>query len=153
MIRFQSKTPMAFYFLLAFLALTTVLFLVFIIIGRLDILSSVICIIFSNALAFYLFGRYLCIFKLLDNKISLTFIYPIKWTKEYVFNNISEIDNRGDSVSSPLGLLIPGMHSSLSRGFYRLYLTDNDGRLLDIKYNISETDNDKLIRILKKQVL
>ena len=83
----------------------------------------------------------------------LSYIYPIKRIKEHTFNKISEIDNRGGSAENSSGLPIPEITLTFNRGFYRLYLTDGDGKLLDIKYNISNADNNKLIAILKKQMI
>ncbi|WAC39364.1 hypothetical protein [Pedobacter sp. SL55] len=111
-----------------------------------DILSSFICIIGINLLAFYLIGRYLCVLSLFDNKITVEFIYPFRIKKEYEFNGISEIDARGDNSSAEAMLDI---ELNLNRGFYRLYLTDANGKLLNIKYNISEKDNKEFISLLK----
>jgi|GEM_PF-3320993 len=143
MLYFQSTKPISYYFLLGLLAFTIVLFSIFAIIGRLDISSSVICIIGINLLAFYLIGRYLCILNLSENKIILTYIYPFKIIREYKFKGISEVDSRNN---------YEGLEPTFNRGFYRLYLTDNDGKLLDIKYNISEKENREFITLLKKSV-
>ena len=151
MLLFQSKIPWTFYALLVFLISTSVLFIIFAIIGRLDVDASVFCIILFNVIAFLLFGRYLCRLRLYDNKISITYIYPIKFTRSFQFDSISEIDARGDTVHSPLGLLIPWTPAYIHRGFYRLYLTDGDGKLKDIKYNINEIDNEKFLQILNSR--
>ena len=148
MLIFQSKIPWTFYLLVGFLISTSILFTTFAIIGRLDIDASIFCVVLFNVIAFLLFGRYLCKLRVYDNKILITYIYPIKFTKTFTFNKVSEIDARGDTVGSSWGLLIPGVPAMLHRGFYRLYLTDESGALKDIKYNINESDNKKFIEIL-----
>lgn len=152
MIKFQSKIPFTYYFLTVFLVFTVILFSVFAIIERLDVTSSIFCIIVSNLIFFYLFGRYLCTLTLTDDKIQLAFLYPFKVNKEYIFNGISDLDFRGASLQHIKGVLIPELDPTFNRGFYRLYLTDNNGKLLDIKYNIGASDNEKLMKILIKQL-
>ena len=149
MVIFQSKTPLAYYFLIGFLTLTIIVFTSFAIIERLDILSSIFCVVTLNLFAFYLFGRYMCILTLMKDKIILTSLYLNK-KQEFKFNGISELDFRGDTVRSALGMLVPGTNYSFQRGFYRLYLTDKKGILLDIKYNISEADNEKVLKMLEQ---
>ncbi len=152
MVQFKSRTPFTYYFLLTFLIMTILLFSIFAIIERLDIVSAIFCIVLSNLLAFYLFGRYLCILTLKDDTLLLTFLYPFRKTRQYIFKGISEIDFRGDTVRSAVGILVPGTNSAFHRGFYRLYLTDTSGQLFDIKYNISEADNEKLLKALQLKI-
>ncbi|MNJ92961.1 hypothetical protein D3C87_106380 [compost metagenome] len=148
---FKSEKPISYYLLLAILVFTIVLFSVFAVIGRLDITSSIISIIGINLFTFYFIGRYLCILRLFEDRISLTYIYPFKIEREYNFNGISEIDGRGnyDYHSSQLD---GGLGRTFYRCFYNLYLTDNDGKLLNIKYNISEKENREFIVLLQKLI-
>lgn len=150
--KFHSKTPFTYYFLLVFLVLTITLFSVFAVIERLDVISSIFCIVLSNLIIFYLFGRYICRLTLINDKIQLVYLYPFRVNREYVFNGISDLDFRGASLQNIRGVLIPELDPSFNRGYYRLYLTDNNGRLLDIKYNISANDNEKLMKILIQQI-
>lgn len=152
MIAFNSKTPFTYYFLLCFFVFTLILFSVFTIIGRLDIVSSIFCIILFNLVVFYKFGRYICTLTLTDEKIQITFLYPFKKHKEYLFNGISNLDFRGASLQNIKGVLVPELDPSFNRGYYGLYLTDNSEQLLYIKYNISESDNEKFMNILIKQM-
>jgi hypothetical protein len=149
---FQSKTPITYYFLLAFLVFTIILFSIFAIIERLDVTSSIFCIILSNLIVFYLFGRYICRLTLTEDKIQLTFLYPFKTKREYAFTGISELDFRGASLQNINGKLVPELDPVINRGFYRLYLIDNNGKLFDIKYNISQGDNEKLMKILVQKI-
>ncbi len=148
---FKSKIPTAYYCLLTFLTFTVILFSTFFLVGRLDLISSVMGLIILNLLCFYLFGRYLCVVELSDNRISLKYLYPFQYNKTYEFRGVSELDFRADVVQSSFGLLLPGANTSINRSYYRLYLTDENGKLLDIKYNINEIDNKRLVKTLNKK--
>jgi hypothetical protein len=55
-----------------------------------------------------------------------------------------EIDSRGDSIQNSF------LPSTIYRGFFRLYLTVDEGQVIDIKYNIGELDNEKFLIKLGK---
>lgn len=159
---FSSKKPFTYYFLIGFLIVSSTFFLLYQILGKLDIGSSIFCILFFNLILFFLFGRYLCILKLYNNKIVVSYIYPFRYKTEFLFNKIIEIDFRGDTTYNTVGGILLGLttESTLAprnnyRGFFRLYLTIEENKLLDIKYNISESENGKFLIQLKhlQQVL
>src|ERR1700733_13709257 len=74
-----------------------VLFLFFLtlgLVGRLDLLGSLICFLFFGSVIYAYFGRYLGEVKLYKNRIEVQYTFAWNQPLIYTFNNLMEVDHK-----------------------------------------------------------
>lgn len=146
---FESKLPFEYYIFFGGVIAITLLFTVFIIIGRLDFGSGLFCMVLFNSLLYIPTGRFLARIKLYNNKLEIKYILPWDKSKTYYFDKISDVDKRPDTVFNLIGLLT-SRDSLHFRGFKRLYFLSNDKEMVHLRYNISDDSDYELINKLKQ---
>lgn len=114
-------------------------------IGRLDLLGSLICFLFFGSIIYAYFGRYLGEVKLYKNRIEIHYTFPWNQPVIYTFNTLVEIDHNA----------MPGLarHRRWYKSYQLLYLKNDKEQVCQIRYNINDSSDEILIEKIRKHLV
>jgi hypothetical protein len=120
-------------------------FLTLRLIGRLDPLGSLICFLFFGSIIYAYFGRYLGEVKLYKNRIEVQYTFPWNHSLIYTFNNLIEVDHKA----------MPGLtwNSRWYRSYQQLYLKNDKEQVCQIRYNINDSSDRRLVEEIRKYLI
>ena len=115
------------------------------IMGRLDILGSLFCFLFFGGIIYAYSGRYLGEIRLYEKRIEVQYAFPWNHPIIYTFNKLTEVDHKE----------MPGItwNSRWYRSYQILYLKNDNEEVCQIRYNINESADEKLVHKLRTQLL
>ncbi len=136
-----TKTPLNYYLTIIVLAGLFLFFLALALNGRLDIWGAAICFLFFSLIFYANFGRYLAKIKLYRHSIEVHYLFPWNPSEIFKFDRLIEIDHKD----------MPWL--SRSDRWYRahqwLYLKNDKEQVCQIRYNINNDDDEKLLKEIK----
>lgn len=141
---FVSKIPFNYYLTSIILTGLLLFFLALTFIGQLDIWGAAICFLFFGSVIFANFGRYLAKIKLYGHRIEVHYYFPWNSSETFRFDKLSEIDHKD----------MPWLtrYDRWYRGYQWLYLKNDKGQVWQIRYNINENDDNKLLKELRRNL-
>jgi hypothetical protein len=139
-----TKTPFNYYLITITFSGLFLFFLTLALIGRLDVWGATICFLFFSCIIYSNFGRYLAKINLYGNRIEVYYFFPWNSSQTFRFNRLSEVDHKD----------MPWLSRSdrWYRGYQWLYLKNDKGQVFQIRYNINNNDDEKLLKEIKNNL-
>ena len=137
--------PFNYYLTITVIPALFLFFLALWIVGRLDIMGSLLCFLFFGSIIYAYFGRYLAKIRLYEKRIEIKYTFPWNHPIIYTFNKLEEVDHKK----------MPGLTwtSRWYRSYQTLYLKNDNEEVCQIRYNINESADEKLVHKIQTQLL
>ena len=145
-----SKNPINFYIVVTFILALLVFFLVLAWVERMDWRGTLFCFLIFGGIIYGSLGRYLARITLYNDRLEVNYIFP--WNRPILFEY--------RSIESLERLDKPDIFSIISftreyawyRQYMKLCLTNEEGKVCEIKYNIDRFRNRQLLEELQKRL-
>jgi len=146
----STKNPVNFYVLITCLLVLLVFFLSLALMERLDWGGAFFCFLIFGGITYGYLGRYLARITLYKDRMEVTYFVP--WNRPILFQFRSIVSLESLEKPDFFSILRFTRDYAWYRQYMRLCLSNEEGKVCEIKYNIDRSRNRQFLDELQKRL-